>query len=73
MANIIKVLNAGVMNYTKSLSLQKHIAAQHHTTDQDGMDTIIFVEHPPVYTIGIRTKDYSEEDEARLRQTGKIN
>ncbi|KAI4459120.1 octanoyltransferase [Holotrichia oblita] len=70
MTNIIKILNAGVMNYMKSLALQKHIAAQHHASDQDGMDTIIFVEHPPVYTIGIRTKDYTEEDQVRLQQTG---
>ncbi|GJQ73772.1 hypothetical protein Trydic_g18712 [Trypoxylus dichotomus] len=53
----------------KALTLQKHIASQHHIASQ-GTDTIIFVEHPPVYTIGIRTKDYSDEDQVRLQQTG---
>lgn len=69
MSNSVKILNVGRMSYIKSLTLQKHLASQHHNSTASA-DTIVLVEHDPVYTIGIRTKDYTHEDEVRLKETG---
>lgn len=35
-----------------------------------GENTLVLVEHPPVYTTGVRTKVYSETEETRLRHLG---
>lgn len=65
----VKVFQAGRMNYAQSLKLQKNLADKHHG-NVPMSDTLVLVEHPPVYTIGIRTKNYTIEDENRLRQKG---
>lgn len=69
MKNIVKVWQTGKINYGQSLKLQKYLADMHHKNIPMS-DTILLVEHPPVYTIGIRTKDYTIEDEALLKQKG---
>lgn len=66
---ILKVFQAGRMNYAQSLKLQKYLADLHHQ-NVPMSDTLLLVEHPPVYTIGIRTKNYTIEDEIRLKQKG---
>lgn len=71
MARFVKVWQVGRINYAEGLKLQKYIANLHHKKlDDDVSDTLLLVEHDPVYTIGIRTKNYTEEDETRLKLTG---
>lgn len=69
MENIVKVWQVGKISYLHGLKLQKYMADLHHQ-NMPLANTILLVEHPPVYTTGIRTKDYSLEDEERLKKTG---
>ncbi|XP_022908767.2 octanoyl-[acyl-carrier-protein]:protein N-octanoyltransferase LIPT2, mitochondrial [Onthophagus taurus] len=76
--NLIKIVNAGKLSYLKSLNLQESISNNHKASinnknegyNNKVLDTLILVEHPPVYTIGLRTNNYTIEDETRLKQTG---
>lgn len=65
----VKIWKLGQVQYSLALKLQKYIADLHHNNTKNH-DTLLLLEHPPVYTIGIRRKDYAPEDEARLKQTG---
>ena len=69
MSKLVNVLHAGKISYSHGLKLQKFIANLHKTNETNA-DTIILLEHPPVYTVGIRTNDYTVEDEIRLKRTG---
>lgn len=71
MERLIKVWQIGRINYGKSLKLQKYLVNFHHQ-HKDAANTLLFLEHPPVYTTGIRTKIYSEQEEAKLRSVGKF-
>ncbi|KAL7305331.1 hypothetical protein TKK_0002460 [Trichogramma kaykai] len=65
---IVKVLWAGHMSYRAGLQLQKHLVERHRTLQkEDTPNTLVLLEHDPVYTVGIRNKGYGEEDEARLK------
>lgn len=72
MSRQVKIWKLGQINYTLALKLQKYIADLHHINAKNH-DTLLLLEHPPVYTIGIRRKDYTPEDEARLKQTGILS
>jgi lipoyl(octanoyl) transferase len=69
-------LNLGRLGYRQALSvqekhhefLQKVVAGQ--SRREDHPNTLILVEHDPVYTIGIRTGDYPESEEKRLKDLG---
>ncbi|XP_026467011.1 putative lipoyltransferase 2, mitochondrial [Ctenocephalides felis] len=63
MSRVVRILRAGRMSYAKSLRLQRLVAASH-------VGTLILTEHPPVYTIGIRTNAYPEYEERRLKALG---
>ncbi|VDM67050.1 unnamed protein product, partial [Strongylus vulgaris] len=52
-----KVVNLGRLSYTKGLEEQKK-------------NFLLAVEHPPVYTVGIREKLYTEEEELKLKALG---
>lgn len=69
MSRQVKIWKLGVINYSLGLRLQKYIADLHHN-DTKNHDTLLLLEHPPVYTVGIRHRDYTLEDETRLKQTG---
>lgn len=64
------VLKAGRLNYGDSVKLQKSIASRLVQGDVKYKNVIILTEHNPVYTIGIRTKNYSVDDEEKLRRLG---
>lgn len=66
----VHLLKTGLLSYTKSLQLQKLIATRIIQKDPLFSNVLILTEHNPVYTIGIRTKDYSIDDEQRLLQLG---
>lgn len=72
MSRIVHILRAGKLDYNKSLILQKSISDQIKTIKDDSQfkNTLIITEHNPVYTIGIRTKNYTIEDEEKLKELG---
>ena len=63
-------MKAGRMNYGKSLKLQKFISDRLLKGDENFKNVLILTEHDPVYTIGIRTKNYTVDDEEKLRKLG---
>lgn len=68
---VVHVLRAGQTSYAQGLNLQKYIASKFTDTSPDQFrNVLILTEHRPVYTIGIRTKDYTIDDERKLRQLG---
>lgn len=72
MSKIVHILRAGKLDYNKSLILQKSISDQIKTIKDDSefKNTLIITEHNPVYTIGIRTKNYTIQDEDKLKELG---
>lgn len=66
---LVHVLRAGTMDYSKGLTLQQSIAKQVIQSSKL-KNVLILTEHFPVYTIGLRTKNYTINDETRLRQLG---
>lgn len=68
---VVHVLRAGLTSYAQGLNLQKQIASKFHdATPEQFRNVLILTQHQPVYTIGIRTKDYTVNDEQHLRQLG---
>ncbi|KAK6962703.1 lipoyltransferase 2 mitochondrial [Biomphalaria glabrata] len=71
----VTVINLGRMGFMAAHDVQMRFARRHLDEMADkpytyGEDTLLLVEHPPVYTVGLRTKDYTAEDEAYLKSTG---
>ncbi|XP_050100321.1 putative lipoyltransferase 2, mitochondrial [Anopheles aquasalis] len=66
-SRLVRVLRAGKLSYRQGLQLQT--AVVNHVRDRNS-HVLILTEHEPVYTIGIRTRDYSEEEEHRLLALG---
>lgn len=52
----ISVLHSGLLEYEKSLALQREI--HQNVAEGTSSNTLIFVEHPSVFTAGRRTKDF---------------
>lgn len=52
----ISVLHSGLLEYEKSLALQREI--HQNVAEGTSANTLIFVEHPSVFTAGRRTKDF---------------
>ncbi|CAK1548312.1 unnamed protein product [Leptosia nina] len=70
---MIKVWRLGLMSYDTALKIQMAIARKHldsmtKGTDVD-YDTLLLVEHKPVYTVGIRD-DTPNDEINRLRELG---
>lgn len=68
MSKIVQVLQVGRLTYVESLKLQKLISDK--VKRKETYDTLVIVEHNPVYTVGIRDKNYGEEEEKRLKSLG---
>lgn len=67
----VKVLQAGRLCYSAGLRLQKALCDLHvKRSDDEICNTLVLVEHNPVYTVGIRNKGYTEEDEKKLKGLG---
>ena len=49
-----QIMRAGVVEYVKAWELQKDMAWKVHLGEQP--NTLLLMEHPPVYTIGRRGK-----------------
>lgn len=69
MTRLVHYLRAGRLTYQAGLDLQAAIKVQQ--LNDSHKNVLILTEHdPPVYTIGIRTKNYSHIDEQHLRSLG---
>lgn len=66
---LVHILRTGKISYGHGLRLQNHITAQ-FKVNENARNILILTEHEPVYTIGIRTKDYTIDDEQHLRSIG---
>lgn len=69
------MINLQSMGFMSAYDVQMRYARYH--LDQlagkqgaQGFNVILLVEHKPVYTVGLRDKSYSREDEKKLRATG---
>ena len=69
---VVKVLRLGRLSYETGLRLQKTLAEQHHlkTRNNSICNTLVLLEHYPVYTVGMRSKGYDKEDEKKLKDLG---
>lgn len=70
MSRLVHILKIGILNYSDSLKLQKAVASIIVQGDAKYKNVIIVTEHNPVYTIGIRKKNYTINEEEKLRQLG---
>lgn len=71
-SSVVKVLSVDRLSYGTGLRLQKALADQHHNKSLKGHNSnaLVLLEHNPVYTVGIRNKGYSLDDENKLRALG---
>lgn len=69
---VVSVINAGRMGYQQGLQLQKQLTNRHADpkVQESRRNSLILVEHRPVYTIGIRTAPYPQEEISRLEALG---
>ena len=65
---LVSVLRLGTLGYGAALAVQNKLVARIQAGE--GGSSLVVVQHPPVYTTGMRTKEYSEEEEQRLRGLG---
>ncbi|XP_050359157.1 putative lipoyltransferase 2, mitochondrial [Nymphalis io] len=71
--NMVKVWKLGLISYDTAFKIQSSIARKHLDSMRKGIttnyDTLLLVEHKPVYTVGIRD-DTSNDEILRLRSLG---
>ncbi|XP_047117184.1 putative lipoyltransferase 2, mitochondrial isoform X1 [Schistocerca piceifrons] len=67
---VIRVLQVGPMTYGRACHLQRILAKEHTNGNPQLAGTLILVEHPPVYTIGIRKREEYAQDQSRLCALG---
>ncbi|KAF5289212.1 hypothetical protein FQR65_LT00100 [Abscondita terminalis] len=58
------------ISYLDGIKIQTSLVDSHRSDLTSAADTLVILEHTPVYTIGIRTKGYTLEDEKKLLKTG---
>jgi len=72
-SNLVRVLQLGRLNYRAALSVQTNLVSQVQadlSSGRQASNTLVLVEHSPVYTTGIRTREYSQAEEERLVKLG---
>ncbi|XP_072900491.1 octanoyl-[acyl-carrier-protein]:protein N-octanoyltransferase LIPT2, mitochondrial isoform X1 [Hemitrygon akajei] len=73
---MIEVVNLGRISYGNALQAQQKFIRRHVDaltrlpTDEAPLNALLLCEHPPVYTIGIRTAPYPIREEERLKELG---
>lgn len=67
---MVKVLLAGRLSYGAGQRLQKTLSDNHHQRLSEPANTLVILEHKPVYTVGIRDKVYTVEEETKLKNLG---
>ncbi|RNA41584.1 lipoyltransferase mitochondrial [Brachionus plicatilis] len=68
MKKLVRVINLGRMEYNKCLKIQQHILAENLSSPNS--NSLILVEHDPVYTVGLRKQTYSKEYLENLAKLG---
>ena len=68
MSKTVQLITLGIINYSQSLEVQKVISNK--VKNKLLPDTLLVVEHNPVYTVGLRNKAYDEKEEKRLVSLG---
>lgn len=68
MNRLVRVINVGRLDYDKCLKIQQHYLAQN--LNKPDSNTLILVEHEPVYTIGLRKQAYSDDYLEKLKKLG---
>ncbi|KAM7359388.1 lipoyl(octanoyl) transferase 2 [Cochliomyia hominivorax] len=67
---LVSVIKPGLISYQTGLQLQQKLIQQPNEPFKEFRNFLVLQEFHPVYTIGIRTKGYSERDELKLRELG---
>lgn len=70
---VVRVLQAGRLDYRHGLQVQRLLFSRHHKTAQQQQhetNSLILCEHDPVYTVGIRDASYGATEETKLRRLG---
>lgn len=77
MNRLVDVFHLGRLDYRSALRVQKHFLAeslanlqQKPEQQQPVKNTLLLVEHEPVYTVGLRRKDYPQAELDKLRALG---
>ena len=76
MRPILRFLHLGKVAYRPAIDLQTHLSKNYKAAVMKGLvddkysDTILLLEHPPTYTVGLRATQYGREEEERLRGLG---
>lgn len=70
MAKIVKVWHVGKITYSLGNQLQQYLASLHNQNTYIN-NTLLCLEHFPVYTTGIRNKQYTDEECDKLKSKGK--
>jgi len=68
MSRTVSILNVGLMRYKTTLRLQETLV--NRIKNKESSSTLILVEHQPVYTTGVRNKEYSLAEEQTLVNLG---
>lgn len=69
----MNICQLGRMDFLPAWDVQRSLFKKHTEASKMGLsspNTLLLVEHNPVYTIGIRKRAYSQSDEAKLRKLG---
>ena len=71
----MQVVRLGLVHHQESYKLQKAISAKllnsvARQTDFDHRNVLLLQEHYPVYTVGLRSREYSSDVEKMLLETG---
>lgn len=72
---LVHVINLHRMGFVSAYDVQTRYARYHldelaGKPEARGFNVILLVEHNPVYTVGIRDKGYTKDEENKLRETG---
>lgn len=73
---VVEVVNLGRISYGNALQAQRRYIRRHIDSlsqlpaAEPAVNALLLCEHPPVYTVGIRTAQYPVEEEERLNGLG---
>jgi len=71
--NTVKILRLGLLPYQAGYRLQENLVSEikHGVKAGDSnLNLLLLLEHYPVYTTGIRSKEYTTQEETRLKNLG---
>lgn len=71
--NTVNILRLGILPYRAGYKLQEHLVGEIKRRIGGGdpsLNLLLLLEHKPVYTTGIRSKEYTLDEEARLKTLG---